>query len=188
MDAGTCVACFLRPGPGGLWGPLGTSLGFTRALGGAQVGVGRDRRQWRGSELPVGVRPSSPLPTLSYCGGCHGGRFWTLSLLPSVQGASPRHCLHPGGAAMRKHQLKSAADSSGQAWTVCVRESIQFSSVQLLSRAQLFATPWTVARQAPLSMRFPRQEYWSGLPFPPPGVFPTQGSNLPKLAGGFCTI
>ena len=33
----------------------------------------------------------------------------------------------------------------------------------------LFATPWTVAHQAPLSMRFSRQEYWSGLPFPPPG-------------------
>ena len=32
-----------------------------------------------------------------------------------------------------------------------------------------FATPWTVAHQAPLSMGFPRQEYWSGLPFPSPG-------------------
>ena len=39
----------------------------------------------------------------------------------------------------------------------------------------LFATLWTVAYQAPLSMRFPRQEYWSGLPYPPPGE--TQGSN-----------
>ena len=36
-------------------------------------------------------------------------------------------------------------------------------------------TPWTVARQAPLSMRFPRQEYWSGLPFPTSrGIFPIQ--------------
>ena len=42
------------------------------------------------------------------------------------------------------------------------------------------ATLWTVARQAPLSMGFSRQEYWSGLPFPPPGIFPTQGSN-PRL-------
>ena len=41
--------------------------------------------------------------------------------------------------------------------------------VQLLSCVQLFAMPWTVAPQAPLSMRFPRQEYWSGLPFPSPG-------------------
>ena len=39
-------------------------------------------------------------------------------------------------------------------------------------------TPWTVVHQAPLFMGFSRQEYWSGLPFPPPGIFPTQGSNL----------
>ena len=37
-----------------------------------------------------------------------------------------------------------------------------------LSYARLFATPWTVAHQAPLSMRFSRQEYWIGLPFPSP--------------------
>ena len=35
-------------------------------------------------------------------------------------------------------------------------------------------TPWTVAFQAPLSMRFPRQEYWSGLPFPAPGDIPNK--------------
>ena len=43
---------------------------------------------------------------------------------------------------------------------------------QPLSHVQLFATPWTVARQAPLSMEFFRQEYWSGLPCPPPGDLP----------------
>ena len=43
-----------------------------------------------------------------------------------------------------------------------------------LSCVQLFVTPWTVARQA-LSMGFPRQEYWSGLPFPPPGDLPDPG-------------
>ena len=40
------------------------------------------------------------------------------------------------------------------------------------SHAQLFVTPWTVAHQAPLSMRFPRQQYWSELPFPSPGDLP----------------
>ena len=40
--------------------------------------------------------------------------------------------------------------------------------VKSLSRVQLFATPWTVAYQAPQSMGFSRQEYWSGLPFPSP--------------------
>ena len=38
-----------------------------------------------------------------------------------------------------------------------------------------FATPWTVTCQAPLSMRFPRQEYWGGLPFPSPGDLPDPG-------------
>ena len=41
--------------------------------------------------------------------------------------------------------------------------------VKSLSRVRLFATPWTVAYQAPQSMEFSRQEYWSGLPFPSPG-------------------
>ena len=44
-----------------------------------------------------------------------------------------------------------------------------------LSHVQLFATPWTVAHQDPLSMGFSRQEYWSGVPFPSPGDLPTAG-------------
>ena len=47
--------------------------------------------------------------------------------------------------------------------------------VKSLSRVHLFATPWTVAHQAPLSMGFSRQEYWSGLPFPSPGGLPDPG-------------
>ena len=43
---------------------------------------------------------------------------------------------------------------------------------QLLSRMQLFATPWTIVHQTPLSMGFPRQKYWRGFPFPSPGVLP----------------
>ena len=44
-----------------------------------------------------------------------------------------------------------------------------------LSRVQLFATPWTVAHQAPPSVGFSRQEYCSGLPFPSPGDLPDPG-------------
>ena len=44
-----------------------------------------------------------------------------------------------------------------------------------LSRVRLFATPWSVAHQAPPSMEFSRQQYWSGLPFPSPGDLPDQG-------------
>ena len=53
--------------------------------------------------------------------------------------------------------------------------------VQSLSHVQLFVTPWAIACQAPLSMGFPRQEHWSERPFPSPGVFLTQGSNLSLL-------
>ena len=51
------------------------------------------------------------------------------------------------------------------------------------------ATLWTVARQAPLSMGLPRQEYWSGLSFPPPGDLPDPGMEFksPALAGRFVT-
>ena len=52
-----------------------------------------------------------------------------------------------------------------------------------------FATPRTVAYQAPLSMGFPKQEYWSGLPFPSPRDLPDPGIKpmSPALAGGFFT-
>ena len=64
---------------------------------------------------------------------------------------------------------------------------------KLLSRVQLFATPWTVACQAPLSMGFSRQEYSSVLPCPPPGDLPDSGIKpvalkSPVLAGRFFTI
>ena len=71
-------------------------------------------------------------------------------------------------------------------------KSLNRMYTQRLSLVRLFATPWTVALQAPLSMWFPSQENWSGLPFPLLGIFLTQGSNLaslasPALAGRFFT-
>ena len=67
--------------------------------------------------------------------------------------------------------------------------SVVFSHFSLV---QLFATPWTVAHQSSLPMRFSRQEYWSVLPFPPPGDLPDPGFEpvslmSPALAGGFFT-
>ena len=63
---------------------------------------------------------------------------------------------------------------------------------QSLSHIQLFMTPWTVARQAPLSMGFSRRKYWSGLPFPSPRDLPDPGtkpesSASPALAGRLFT-
>ena len=73
---------------------------------------------------------------------------------------------------------------SGILWVPCC--------VQLLSRVQLFVAPWTVARQAPLSMEFPRQEHWSEWLFPSPGDLPHPGIELESpasscIAGKFFT-
>ena len=60
------------------------------------------------------------------------------------------------------------------------------------SHVWLFVTLWTLAHQVPLSMGFSRQEYWSGMPCPPPGDLPNSGIETtclmsPALAGGFFT-
>ena len=54
--------------------------------------------------------------------------------------------------------------------------------VKSLSCVRLFVTPWTVAYQAPPSMEFSRQEYWSGLPFPSPGHLPNPRIEPGSLA------
>ena len=64
--------------------------------------------------------------------------------------------------------------------------------VKSLSHVRLLATPWTAAYQAPPSMGFSREEYWSGLPFSPPEDLPDPGIEptslvSPALAGGFST-
>ena len=56
-----------------------------------------------------------------------------------------------------------------------IDEIIEELKVKLLSHVRLFATPWAIAYQAPPSMGFSRQEYWSGLPFPSPGDLPNPG-------------
>ena len=66
------------------------------------------------------------------------------------------------------HQLSSQLSSAEAS-------SIMKVKVKSLSLVQLFATPWTVAHQAPPSMEFSRQEYWTGLPFPSPGDLPDSG-------------
>ena len=63
----------------------------------------------------------------------------------------------------------------------------------VLIHFRLFVTPWTVAHHAPLFMGFSRQEYCSGLPFPPPGDLPNPGIKpmsllFPVLAGRFFII
>ena len=64
-----------------------------------------------------------------------------------------------------------------------------FVVVWSLSRVRHFCDSWTVARHSPLSIGFPRQEYWSGLPFPSPGDLPNPGiePTSPALAGRLFT-
>ena len=66
------------------------------------------------------------------------------------------------------------------------------AAAAVLSHVQLFESLWTIAHQAPLSMGFSRQEYWSGLPCPPPGDLPNLGIkpcivNISCITGGFFT-
>ena len=73
---------------------------------------------------------------------------------------------------------------------VLYRSLLVIVTIQSLSRVQLFVTPSTAACQAPLSMGFPRQEYWSGLLCPSPGDLPDPGikPSTSALAGRFFTI
>ena len=83
--------------------------------------------------------------------------------------------------------------SESSSWSVDAmpcHAMLWYAMLSRFSRVRLFVTPWTVARQASLSMDFSRQEHWSGLPCPPPGDHPYSGIEptyltSPALSGGF---
>ena len=88
--------------------------------------------------------------------------------------------------------LQSTAINTYRENLLCARHSAKCLPVQSLSCVRVFATPWTLAHQVPLSMGFSWQEYQSGLPFLPPGDLPDLGIELappasPALAGEFFT-
>ena len=123
------------------------------------------------------------------------------ALGPRCRFGSPRSILAPDGQAGPRG---AASLLSGGAchWDVdfqffwgfshprCFFCSMRAAWLSRLSRVRLFETLWTVADQAPLSTGFSRQEYWSGLPCPPPGDVPDPGIEpaSPVLAGRFFTI
>ena len=80
-------------------------------------------------------------------------------------------------AGRNSNNLRYADDTTLMAENEELKSLLMTVKVKSLCRVRLFVTPWTVAYQAPPSMGFSRQEYWSGLPFPSPGIFPTQRSN-----------
>ena len=94
--------------------------------------------------------------------------YWSELPFPSP-GDLPDPGIEPGSPAFQADTL--TYEPPGKPICVCVCVLIGFSHVRL------FATPWTVAYQAPPSMEFSRQEYWSGLRFLLQGIFSTQGSN-----------
>jgi len=88
----------------------------------------------------------------------------SLQLCPTL--CDPMDCSPPGSSVhgiLQARTLEWVAISSSNAWKWKVK-------VKSLSRVQLLATPWTAAYQAPPSMGFSRQEYWSGVPLPSPSV------------------
>ena len=68
---------------------------------------------------------------------------------------------------------------------ICIKKKRALDNVVLVTKLHLFVTLWTVAHQAPLAMAFPRQEYWSVLPFPYPRDIPNPEIEpmSPALAG-----
>ena len=85
------------------------------------------------------------------------------------------HCDSCGGL------LSPFTDEETEAERGRFLNKVSSASAQSL-QSRRTATPWTVARQASLSMGFSRQEYWSGLPFPSPGDLPDPGIKLRSLA------
>ena len=77
----------------------------------------------------------------------------------------------------KRHAKDKIENQQGEKKT-CEYAHVYIYKVKSLSRVRLFVTPWTITYQAPLSMGFSRQEYWSGLPFPPPGDLPDPAIEL----------
>ena len=95
--------------------------------------------------------------------------FWYLIVVDSNYLNDKWCCAFP--LKLSCHQCFFSGERSLRSWVQC-----HFSHVWL------YATPWTVAFQAPLSMGFCRQEHWSGLPCPPPGDLPDPGIKPPFVS------
>ena len=116
-------------------------------------------------------------------GGGHGNPLQYSCLENSMDRGAWRAIVH--GAA--KSQALKWLSTHHVLSTYSVPDTVPFCRHHFI-----FTTSWTVARQAPLSMEFSRQEYWNGLPFPSPGDLPDPGIKptslvSPALAGGFST-
>ena len=171
-----------------LWGP--NTLPALRLLP-PHLPVSSHRRPCPGWScgLHIPPNPCSPfrqlqkpaLPTIS-----RSNPLWHSSQAPAGPRPSPLSMHHscsptPAGDYLRVSNWTQVGSEHPSNACVCMRSCVR-----------LFATPQTVAHQATLTMGFSRQEYWNGLPCPPPGDLPNPGIELtslmsPALAGGFFT-
>ena len=97
--------------------------------------------------------------------------YWSGLPFPSP-GHLPNPGIKHGSPTLRVYSLPPEPPRKPNSYSCSMLPLLLLS---LFSHVWLCATPWTVARQAPLSGRFPKQEYWSGLPCPPPGSLPDSG-------------
>ena len=93
--------------------------------------------------------------------------------IPWRRAWQPAPAFLPGESPWTDEPGKATVHRVTKSWTWL--KWLSTHEVKLFSRVQLFVIPWTIAYQAPLSLGFSRQEYWSGLPFPSPGDLPNRG-------------
>ena len=127
--------------------------------------------------------------SLSFFPFMHWRRKWQptpVFLAWRIPGMGEPHGLRSMGSHRVRHNWSDLAAAAAALFLLHVHKGIL---VQMLSRVQLFATSWTMAHQAPLSIGFTRQEYWRGLPLPSLGDLPDPGMELMSLAlaDGFLT-
>ena len=98
-----------------------------------------------------------------------------------LQGIFPTHKIEPKSRALQANFLPAEPQGKPE------NTGVDGGGGVVAKMCPTLAIAWTVARHAPLSMRFSWQEYWSGLPFPSPGDLPSLGIELtsPALAGRF---
>ena len=115
------------------------------------------------------VRLQNPFP--------NGLLIWEELQRLYIRSSHPPDGPHPSPSFHRLQPFPFSRASLGPACVcVCVCVCVYVHSYARSIMSDSFVTPWTVAHKALLSMGFSRQEYWSGLSFPSPGIFLTQGS------------
>ena len=119
------------------------------------------------------VRPHRRQPTRLHCPWDSPGKNTGVGCHSLLLGIFPTQGSKPGLLYCRQILYCLSHQESPQYILIhTIRVKVK---VKLLSRVRLFATPWTVAYQAPPSIGFSRQEYWSGVPLPSPGYLPHPG-------------